>query len=93
MDSLTMSIIPQLRPCIVDNEECLFHTWDTIMEPVPPSILRGGRTGGQLAYTVGLVEKADGTVVQVHPSSIKFVDSLHEEIWSGGTYRDANKNC
>lgn len=90
MASLTMSIIPQLRPCLIKDEKCLFHTWETYMEPLAPSPLRGGHTGGQLTYMVGWVEKEDGTMMRVLPKEVKFVDSLHFETWSGGNYTDAD---
>lgn len=92
MARLTMNITQLPRPCLVNDEECLFHAWENFMQPIEPSYLVCGHHGGQVAYTLGLVEKADGTVHKVYPSAIKFVDSLHEEVWSGGAYRDANKD-
>lgn len=93
MASFEMMVFPQLRPCLVNGEECLFHTWENFMQVIAPSAMVGGHNGGQIAYTLGIVEKADGTLMKVYPGHVRFVDSLHEEIWSGGAYRDADKNC
>ena len=66
------------RPCIVDGNNALFHTWSDRCEIVPPSMLKGGHGGGELRYTVGIVEYEDGTVGTVLPYEIRFIDNIHK---------------
>lgn len=51
-----------LRPCIVnqngEEKKVLFHTWECFAKPV----------------VFGLVEYEDGTMGEVNPSQIRFVD-------------------
>ena len=35
----------------------------------------GGHPGGQIAYTMGIVEYMDGTVDRVYPEYIRFLDT------------------
>jgi len=40
----------------------------------------GGHPGGQIKYTLGIVEYEDGQVEQVHPREIIFLDNLFEDV-------------
>lgn len=57
------------------QRKALFHKWDEIKQVVDASPMIGGHPGGQIAYTLGTVEFMDGTVGQVSPGYIKFLDT------------------
>ena len=42
---------------------------------MPPSIMAGGHGGGQISATFALVEYEDGTVAEVYPSRVRFLDT------------------
>lgn len=65
----------ELRPCFVNEKKALFHRWAEIREIVPPSALRGGHSGGEIARTFAIVEFEDGTVGEVYANNIKFADN------------------
>ena len=54
----------------------LFHCWNHRSEVVGESPLRGGHPGGQVSATFAIVEFEDGTVKEVEPQNIRFVDGL-----------------
>lgn len=72
----------EYRPCIVQNEKgrgceykkALFHCWDFRSELYGASPLIGGHSAGQVSGTFGIVEYEDGTVHEVLPTQIRFVD-------------------
>ena len=72
MASFEMKIVHELRPCKVairkggEEYNALFHTW-----------MNWAELGH--AETYGIVEKEDGTVVQVYPVQIRFIDSAMED--------------
>lgn len=72
----TFSIEAELRPCLVDGKRALWHEWTTRWEIVPPSIMTGGHGGGQVCASLALVEYEDGTVAEVYPSRIRFLDTV-----------------
>lgn len=57
------------------EKAALFHGWVQIKQAVGPSIMLGGDSGGEVAATLGIVEYLDGTVEQVYPAYIRFVDT------------------
>ena len=57
------------------EKAALFHGWVQIKQVVGPSIMLGGHSGGEIATTLGIVEYLDGTVEQVYPAYIRFVDT------------------
>lgn len=57
------------------QRKALFHKWDEIKQVIDASPMIGGHPGGQIAYTLGIVEFMDGTVGQVSPGYIKFLDT------------------
>jgi len=63
-----------LRPCLVGNRRALFHTWEQFANVVPPGMAIGSAPGGQVATMFGIVEYEDGTVDEVQPKMIRFVD-------------------
>lgn len=68
----------ELRTCIVDKKKGLFHQWvdkSNVIGQSALAISHGGHNGGQISYTVGLVEHEDGTIHEYKPTSIKFTDN------------------
>lgn len=63
---------------IIESPECeikaLFHCWDFRSELCDASPMIGGHPGGQVSGTFGIVEYEDGTVHEVLPTRIRFVD-------------------
>ncbi|WP_317115492.1 hypothetical protein [Clostridium neonatale] len=70
-----------LRPCKVDDKKAFFHKWSDRSEIIPPSPMVGGHSGGELKYTVGIVEYEDGTVHMHSADSIRFVDWKVAQHW------------
>lgn len=69
----------EMRPCMVKGRKALFHRWVDRSECIEPSPLIGGHNGGVAAWTDALVEYEDGTVAEVAPRYIKFLDPPHGE--------------
>lgn len=67
------------RTCLVKGKKALFHKWNEFSNVVAPGIAVGSAPGGQIKYTLGLVEYEDGTVEEVLPHSIKFIDNKIKE--------------
>ena len=77
----------QYRPCLVKRDcdkwskkrkevvKALFHCWVHKSEVVSPSPMLGGHSGGVVSGVLGLVENEDGSISQIHPSRIKFLDT------------------
>lgn len=55
--------------------KALFHCWSHRSEVVGESYLRGGHPAGQVSSTFAIVEFEDGTVHEVEPWNIRFVDN------------------
>lgn len=77
-----------LRPCIVripdkkkqfKEMKALFHCWDFHSEVIGESYLRGGHPAGQISATFAIVEYSDGTIHEVEPTQIRFVDNAMSE--------------
>ena len=64
-----------LRPCIVEGRKALFHRMYTRYQIVAPSPMVGGPPGGQISFTLAVVEFEDGSVREVHASMVKFLDT------------------
>lgn len=73
----------EYRPCMVGENRALFHRWEDKAEIVAPSALRGGHNGGEVRATVAIVENEDGSISEVYPYKVKFLDSedLFSERW------------
>lgn len=63
------------RRCEVNGKKALFHKWNEQCRVAEPSPMIGGAPGGQISYTVGMVEYEDGTVEEVRPHHIRFLDT------------------
>lgn len=68
------SLVQGTRPCTVNGRKATFHTWEHKAWVVAPGISIGSHPGGQIAITFGIVEYEDGTVHEVYPSEIIFID-------------------
>lgn len=68
------------RLCEVKNKICYFHTWEHWSNVIDASNLIGGHPGGQISTVFGIVEFPDGTVKEVYPNEIRFVDDTHEKL-------------
>lgn len=74
IDNVNSSVVPELRPCLVDGKKYLFHRWGDRRWVVGPSSLRGGHPGGECAEVFAIVEDEEGPVFEFYPSQIKFLD-------------------
>ena len=59
--------------------KALFHCWDFRSELCDASPMIGGHPGGQVSGTFAIVEYEDGTVHEVEPTQIRFVDNAMRE--------------
>ena len=75
LDGIITFETAEYRPCLVNGVKALFHMWSNYCYPVEDSLLRGGHRAGEIKGTVAIVEYEDGTVAEVDPKSIKFVDN------------------
>ena len=75
-----ITIERELRPCIVKNSvNALFHCWNFRSQVIGESYLRGGHPAGQISATFAIVEYEDGTIHEVEPTQIRFVDNALKE--------------
>ena len=58
-----------------ENIKALFHCWDYRSELYDASPMIGGHPGGQVSGTFAIVEYEDGTIHEVEPTQIRFVDN------------------
>lgn len=59
--------------------KALFHRWDYRSELRDASPMIGGYHAGQISATFALVEYEDGTIHEVEPIQIRFVDNAMRE--------------
>ena len=68
---------------IIESPECeikaLFHCWNHRSELYDDSPMIGGHPGGKVSGTFAIVEYEDGTVHEVEPQNIRFVDNVMSE--------------
>lgn len=68
-----------VRPCIVkqngEEKNALFHMWNNFAKPVAADVYAGGCPEGQISIVFGIVEYEDGSVDEVRPAQIRFVDN------------------
>ncbi|SHO50107.1 hypothetical protein [Anaerocolumna xylanovorans] len=77
---MPLQIKENLRTCIVElpgknKRMALFHKWIDKSEIISPSPMVGGHSGGELKFTMAIVEFEDGTVRCVLPERIQFTDN------------------
>lgn len=82
----TITLMYELRPCLVDGKRALWHRWIHRQEIIPPSIMQGGHGGGQVSALFALVEYAGGTMEEVYPERVRFLDTLHKMAEMEGAY-------
>lgn len=70
---------PEMRPCWVKDGEserkALFHCWEHRQDLISASVMAGGHPAGTISRTLAIVEYEDGTVHEVYPYYIRFIDS------------------
>ena len=59
--------------------KALFHCWGHRSELYGASPMIGGHPGGQVSGTFAIVEYEDGTIHEVEPTQIRFVDNAMSE--------------
>lgn len=67
---------------IIEEEQeikALFHCWNHRSELYGASPMIGGHPGGQVSGTFAIVEYEDGTIHEVEPTHIRFVDNAMSE--------------
>ena len=62
-----------------EDIKALFHCWGYRSELVDASPMFGGHPGGQVSGTFAIVEYEDGTIHEVEPTRIRFVDNAMSE--------------
>ena len=59
-----------------ETHKALFHCWSYRSEFCDASPMIGGHPGGQVSGTFAIVEYEDGTIREVEPTHIQFLDNL-----------------
>ena len=62
-----------------EDIKALFHCWGYRSELVDASPMIGGHSGGRVSGTFAIVEYEDGTIHEVEPTQIRFVDNAMSE--------------
>ena len=62
-----------------EDVKALFHCWNHRSELYDASPMIGGHPGGQVSGTFAIVEYEDGTIHEVEPTQIRFVDNAMSE--------------
>lgn len=92
-NGLSFQVKGLVRPCMVDDKKALFHRWSHKAQVVDPSLAIGGHSGGRLEQTVAIVEYEDGTVAEVYPYRVKFLDTPWQmEEFEACYYREEMKD-
>lgn len=82
-----------------EQHKALFHCWDHRSELYGESLIIGDHPGGQVSGTFAIVEYEDGTVHEVEPQNIRFVDNamceyvFPERNKESEKRKDADRNC
>ena len=69
--------VKEIRPA--EEYKGLFHLWAFRSELVGKSPCYGGHPAGQISATFAIVEYSDGTIHEVEPTQIRFVDNAMSE--------------
>lgn len=62
-----------------ENVKALFHCWNYRSQLVDAWPMIDGHPGGQVSGTFAIVEYEDGTIHEVEPTQIRFVDNATSE--------------
>ena len=68
-----------LRKCKVKGIDGYFHKWSDKSEIVGPSLMKGGHPGGELKYTLAIIEHEDGSIGEYWPKDIVFDCKIQKE--------------
>lgn len=79
-----------LRKCVVDGANALFHRWTEYSVIAPPSFMVGGHGGGVESRIYAVVELEDGSVKLVDPvtQAFEFSDRMFDEYFGGAEGKD-----
>lgn len=75
----------ETRLCEVNGRYGYFHTWEQYSEIIPPSLLKGGHSGGVIASIFAIIEFPEG-IERVEPTKVKFIDAIHDDILEVNLY-------
>mgnify|MGYP005799453975 CR=1 FL=1 len=76
-----------------EDVKALFHCWNHRSELCDASPMLGGHPGGQVSGTFAIVEYEDGTVHEVEPQNIRFVDNaMCEYVFNEGNEESEKYN-
>ena len=79
---MNIEISNALRPCIVtfgkqeaprERYNALLHFWAVKQHPKDAMLV--GETAGQVSFPIGIVEYEDGSVHEIRPQHIRFIDN------------------
>jgi hypothetical protein len=76
---VTVGDKPHALKTTVRTDNALFHCWEQKSQVVAPSPMVGGHPGGTVSGVLGIVEFANGSIAEVEPTDIVFIDNKHEE--------------
>ena len=65
-----MSCIDDIRPCVVNGGQALFHCWAEVEKPN----IEDGKQVGRWKNVVAVIEFRSGEVKAVRPNEVRFLD-------------------
>ena len=69
----------EMRPCLAGIKKALFHRWSDNAKVVAPGNAIGSFPGGQISYTVAIVELENGKIEEFSPDYITFLDNAFQQ--------------
>lgn len=71
------------RPCYVLDTKAMFLCWSQESKVIPPSMFKGGHSGGTNSGVMAIVEYEHGGVGKARPEDITFADGggFSETAW------------
>lgn len=83
MATIGIEYVREYRPCMVGDRRALFHGWEEKAWTVPDGLAAGSAPGGQVKMSVAIVEYEDGSVDEVAPLQIRFIDGKAKRLCFG----------
>ncbi|WP_050699002.1 helix-turn-helix transcriptional regulator [Anaeromassilibacillus senegalensis] len=63
------------RLCLVNGRKAIWHRWEDVSWAIDPSDVPHGQLGGTLLRAFAIIEYEDGTVHEVLPNKVRFLDT------------------